>query len=240
LVKKGITGDKEKTGLTELLIDQKTEKYYVLAKEIFYSLKFYSFTGYSGKLKDYGETGNIYYIMIDKEIIGFINIKEKTRLMEKNALIKVLSKFYKKPIIINECMNYRLLVENDCEIILFSNSVYDIIFLLQDQQIKTSKNEILVAEKLPVSNLSRLREIISRRQENQKVAVTVYLDKVKISPDEISKIEVGDIIVLNKKVGDPIDAEINNIPKYRGQLINENGEWVYKVLETISTVNVPR
>jgi flagellar motor switch protein FliM len=63
------------------------------------------------------------------------------------------------------------------------------------------------------------------------VALSGEIRNFRLTVDDVLKVSVGDVIELNKRVGDPILLCVGGVPKYMGKIIQRRGKKAFEIME---------
>lgn len=84
-----------------------------------------------------------------------------------------------------------------------------------------------------VRKVTPAKETVSRRILDTEVTVGTYFNNTTATVEEIAGLKPGDVIVLEHKVGDPVNVMLQNIPKFRASIGTKGSKYAVKIKEII-------
>ncbi|QQX80545.1 flagellar motor switch protein FliN [Shewanella sp. KX20019] len=100
-------------------------------------------------------------------------------------------------------------------------------FLLDDDFFAEDVVEESKAQAKPVKDMSFFNQL--------PVHVTLELASVEISLGELAKMGEGDVVALDRMVGEPLDIRVNGALLGRGEVVEVNGRYGVRLLEVEAT-----
>jgi len=76
-------------------------------------------------------------------------------------------------------------------------------------------------------------ELLKDRLKTFYVEIKCELGKSYLTIDEINMLQQGDVIKINKKIGDPVDIMINNVSKFKGDVGTLNNRYAVQIIGEI-------
>ncbi|QLE87545.1 MULTISPECIES: flagellar motor switch protein FliN [Shewanella] len=105
-------------------------------------------------------------------------------------------------------------------------SLIDDDFLLDDDLFAADDTLAAPVAKKPVKDMSFFQQL--------PVQVTLELASAEIALGELTKMGQGDVIGLDRMVGEPLDIRVNGALLGRGEVVEVNGRYGVRLLEVES------
>ncbi len=103
------------------------------------------------------------------------------------------------------------------------NILQDEDFLLDDEFFAEEESYQPKAQAKPVKDMSFFHQL--------PVQVTLELASAEMSLGELTKMGEGDVVALDRMVGEPLDIRVNGALLGRGEVVEVNGRYGVRLLE---------
>lgn len=84
-----------------------------------------------------------------------------------------------------------------------------------------------------VRKVTPAKETVSRRILDTEVTIGTFFNNTTATVEEIAGLKAGDVIVLEHKVGDPVNVMLQNIPKFRASIGTKGSKYAVKIQEIL-------
>ncbi|GIU14802.1 MULTISPECIES: flagellar motor switch protein FliN [unclassified Shewanella] len=103
------------------------------------------------------------------------------------------------------------------------NILQDEDFLLDDEFFTEEESHQPKSQAKPVKDMSFFHQL--------PVQVTLELASAEMSLGELTKMGEGDVVALDRMVGEPLDIRVNGALLGRGEVVEVNGRYGVRLLE---------